>query len=127
MPEESAVPAPDARDAATPSVGFGSAAARFRLVAIAEAGSWAGLLVGMFFKYVIVHNAIGVHVFGAVHGAIFVAYLVLSLHARRALGWDNKTTAYALIASIPPFGSIVFERWADRTGRLRPARALVNA
>jgi hypothetical protein len=29
----------------------------FRLAAIAEACSWAGLLVGMFFKYVVVHDS----------------------------------------------------------------------
>lgn len=124
MPEETAV-AVGTRTAdaptAAPSVGFASPAARFRLVAIAEAVSWAGLLIGMFFKYVVVHNPIGVHIFGAVHGVVFVAYVVLALLARRAFSWDTKTTVYGLLASIPPFGSIVFERWADRTNRLTPA------
>ena len=91
---------------------------RFRIIAVAEAISWAGLLVGMLFKYVLTGNELGVHVFGTIHGVIFVAYVVLAVLAQRALGWDRRTTTYALLASIPPFGSIVFERWATRTGKL---------
>ena len=94
-------------------------AARFRLVAVAEAVSWAGLLVGMFLKYVVRAGAEGgVPVFGSIHGAVFTIYVVLSLLSVRPLRWDGRTTLLALVASVPPFGSIVFERWARRTGRL---------
>ncbi|MDQ1505638.1 MAG: hypothetical protein QOD57_3365 [Actinomycetota bacterium] len=98
-----------------------SPAGRFRLLAMAEAVSWAGLLVGMFFKYVMIGNEIGVKVFGPIHGAIFVGYLLVSLLARGPLRWDPRTTLLAFVASIPPFGTIVFERWASRTGRLAAA------
>lgn len=98
-----------------------SPAGRFRLLAMAEAVSWAGLLIGMFFKYVVIGNEIGVQVFGPIHGAIFVGYLVVSLLARGPLRWDPRTTLLAFVASIPPFGTIVFERWASRTGRLDAA------
>ncbi|MDT7667614.1 MAG: hypothetical protein QOC74_397, partial [Pseudonocardiales bacterium] len=33
----------------------------FRIAAVAEAISWTGLLIGMVFKYLVVHNAAGVH------------------------------------------------------------------
>ncbi|MEV6609117.1 DUF3817 domain-containing protein [Kutzneria sp. NPDC051319] len=105
---------------------FDTPSGRFRAVAVAEAISWAGLLIGMFFKYVM-GNEIGVHIFGPVHGVVFIAYVVLSLLARRALNWDNRTTALALIASIPPFGSVVFERWAARTGRLAQRAVAISA
>ncbi len=36
----------------------------FSIVAIAEACSWTGLLIGMFFKYVVVGTEIGVKIFG---------------------------------------------------------------
>jgi integral membrane protein len=102
--------------------------ARFRAVAVTEAVSWAGLLVGMFFKYVVVHDAIGVHVFGPIHGVVFLGYLALALQLRSRQGWDGRTTFFALLASIPPFGSVVFERWASRTGRLaEPARTALAA
>jgi integral membrane protein len=92
--------------------------ARFRAVAVTEAVSWAGLLLGMFFKYVVVHNAMGVHVFGTIHGVVFLGYLALAMQVRPRQGWNGRTTFLALLASIPPFGSVVFERWATRTGRL---------
>src|SRR5882757_9459851 len=105
---------------------FETPSGRFRAVAVTEAISWAGLLIGMFFKYAM-GNAIGVHIFGSVHGMVFIAYVVLSLLARRALAWDNRTTVWALVASIPPFGSVVFERWATRTGRLAQRAVAINS
>ncbi|QFU88203.1 DUF3817 domain-containing protein [Amycolatopsis sp. YIM 10] len=95
-----------------------SPAGRFRLLALAEAVSWAGLLIGMFFKYVVVGNEIGVKIFGPIHGVVFVAYVIVALLVRESLRWDGRTTVLALIASIPPFGTVLFERWATRTGRL---------
>lgn len=93
-------------------------ARRFRLAAVLEALSWAGLLIGMFFKYVVVENEIGVKIFGPIHGAVFVAYLLATVTAYRPLRWSIPTTLLALVASIPPFFSVLFERWASRTGRL---------
>ncbi len=93
-----------------------SAVGRFRLLALAEAVSWAGLLIGMFFKYVVVGNEIGVKIFGPIHGAIFVGYVLVTLML--AHRWDRRTLILGLVASIPPFGTVVFERWANRTGRL---------
>ncbi|MCF7549679.1 MULTISPECIES: DUF3817 domain-containing protein [Pseudonocardia] len=90
----------------------------FRAVAIAEACSWAGLLVGMFFKYVVVRNDIGVTIFGPIHGALFVLYCVVALVAWRMLRWDLKTLALALVSSIPPLMTIWFERRAAARGQL---------
>jgi integral membrane protein len=90
----------------------------FRALAIAEACSWAGLLIGMLFKYVVVHNEIGVQVFGPIHGALFVAYVVVAVAVARPLRWSAGTLLLALGASIPPLCTLWFERWALRTGRL---------
>jgi integral membrane protein len=90
----------------------------FRALAIAEACSWAGLLIGMVFKYVVVGNEIGVQVFGPIHGALFVAYVVVALAVARRLRWSVRTLLLALGASIPPLCTLWFERWALRTGRL---------
>ncbi|HEV7976158.1 DUF3817 domain-containing protein [Amycolatopsis sp.] len=103
-----------------------SPAGRFRLFALAEAVSWAGLLLGMLFKYVVVGNEIGVKVFGPIHGVIFVGYLLVTVLARGPLRWDFRTTVLALVVSIPPFGTVVFERWAARTGRLDTAPETVR-
>jgi len=93
---------------------------RFRLFALAEAVSWAGLLIGMLFKYLIIGNEIGVKVFGPIHGVIFVGYVLVTLLVREPQRWDLRTTLLALAASIPPFGTVIFERWANRTGKLDP-------
>lgn len=94
----------------------------FRVVAVAEALSWAGLLVGMGFKYVWAENETGVQVFGPIHGAIFVAYVLACLVVRGPLRWSAGTLLLGLVASVPPFATWVFEAWADRTGRLLAAR-----
>jgi len=92
---------------------------RFQLAAVAEAWSWAGLLVGMIFKYLVVQNPIGVQIMGPIHGGLFVAYLIAALQAAGALRWSRATTALALIASVPPFCTVAFERWALKSGRLQ--------
>lgn len=91
----------------------------FRVIAIAEAISWAGLLTGMLFKYVLSDNEIGVQIFGPIHGAIFVAYVVITIAVGLRCRWSKPVILLGLGASIPPFATYAFEVWADRTGRLR--------
>jgi integral membrane protein len=96
----------------------------FRAAAVTEALSWIGLLAGMYVKYVPQTSEVGVQVFGPVHGAVFIAYVLVALVATRVLGWSRGTALLALAASVPPLATVVFERWAGRTGRLGvPARA----
>jgi len=90
----------------------------FRVVAFAEAVSWLGLLIGMFFKYVTDSGEGGVQVFGPIHGAVFTVYVALALVTARLQRWSVLTTLLALGASIPPFFTILFEVWAKRSGRL---------
>jgi integral membrane protein len=93
-------------------------ATAFRVVAVAEALSWVGLLIGMYVKYVPQTTELGVKIFGPIHGGIFVAYVLVALLAARVLRWPAGTTLLALVASVPPLASIWFERRATRTGRL---------
>ena len=91
----------------------------FRLVALAEAVSWVGLLVGMYFKYLgSPRTEIGVKVFGMAHGLVFIAFVVTALLAGIAVQVGVGTWLLALLASIVPLGSVIFLIWADRTGRL---------
>ena len=104
-----------------------SVATTFRVVAVAEALSWVGLLAGMVVKHVLRTSEAGVALFGPIHGGVFVAYVVVALLAARVLGWSRGTTVLALAASVPPLVTVLFERWATRTGRLaaraaQPAR-----
>jgi integral membrane protein len=90
----------------------------FRLAAVAEAISWTGLLIGMAVKYGPAQDEVGVHVFGPIHGVLFLVFLVAALRVRRGQRWSTAVLAVALLSSVPPLGSVVFERWATRTGRL---------
>jgi integral membrane protein len=101
-------------------------ATAFRVVAVAEALSWLGLLAGMYLKYVPETTEAGVHVFGPIHGAVFVAYVVVALVAARVLRWSLPTTLLALAASVPPLATVWFQRRASRSGLL-PARESVPA
>ena len=93
----------------------------FRRVAIAEAISWTGLLIGMLFKYLLSDNEIGVKIFGPIHGGIFVVYVVTVLAVRGPLRWSWPVTLAALAASVPPLFTWFFEIWAVRTGRIDAA------
>ncbi len=101
-----------------------TAATAFRIVAVAEALSWIGLLIGMYVKYVPETTELGVKIFGPIHGGIFVAYVVVALVAARVLRWSIGTTLLALVAAVPPLASILFERWATRAGRLPQGEAV---
>ncbi len=96
-----------------------STASRFRFFAVLEALSWIGLLTGMAFKYLPAEgNEIGVKIFGPVHGAIFVLFVITALLTARELKWSITTTLLALASSIPPLFTVLFEVWAVRTGQL---------
>lgn len=90
----------------------------FRVLALAEAFTWAGLLVGMLLEHVLHVTELGVYVFGRLHGGAFLAYLAVALLTWRAQRWSVPVALTALAAGVPPFGTVVFERWATRTGRL---------
>ncbi|WP_020670993.1 DUF3817 domain-containing protein [Amycolatopsis nigrescens] len=94
------------------------AALLFRVAAVAEAFSWAGLLIGMFFKYVLSQGDGGVPVLGMVHGVVFVVYLLVTLAVFKPLGWRGRTVLMALLSSVPPLFTWLFEKWALRTGKL---------
>ncbi|WP_170312960.1 DUF3817 domain-containing protein [Prescottella subtropica] len=92
---------------------------RFRFVAVLEAFSWAGLLIGMAFKHLPEEGPeIGVKIFGALHGAIFVAYIVIAFVTARVLKWNFTTLALAMVSSVPPFMTVWFEKWAAGKGLL---------
>lgn len=100
----------------------------FTTVAVVEAVTWTGLLVGMFLKYVTETTEAGVWLFGRLHGAAFLAYCVTTLVVARALRWSWVVTLLALAASVPPLTTLLFEVVARRRGLLgaTPARAAAD-
>lgn len=92
----------------------------FRIVATLEAVTWLGLLIGMYFKWIAKSTEAGVRIFGSLHGAVFVTFVVLSIAMFVRLRWRLRTLLFALASSLPPFATIAFEVWAARTGRFAP-------
>jgi integral membrane protein len=114
--------------AAMTSFDVRTVAGRFRVVALAEAVSWVGLLVGMYFKYLgTPRTEIGVKVFGMAHGLIFIAFVITALFAGMAFDWAVSTWLLALLAGIVPLGSVIFLIWADRSARLGELHPVVTA
>lgn len=91
----------------------------FRVVAIAEAISWGALLAAMVFKYGPIGTEVGVRVVGPIHGTIFLVYLVATIMVGLRCEWTPKTVLLGLFAAVPPFFTVVFERWVIRAGLLR--------
>lgn len=106
-------------------------AKRFRFIAVLEAITWLALLIAMFFKWVLGHTE-AVAVPGMVHGIVFVVFVIVTIMTAVSLTWTARVALplgegrevgipivlWALASSIPPFGSLVFERWAVRHGHL---------
>lgn len=90
----------------------------FRVVAVAEACSWVGLLVGMFFKYVTETGELGVKVFGPIHGGLFVAYVAVTLLIGLSRRWSLGRLVLGLACSVPPLMTLWFDRYAERRGML---------
>ena len=90
----------------------------FAIVAWIEAFTWAGLLVGMFLKYVTETTEAGVWLFGRLHGGAFVLFVIVTLFVAVKLRWGWFRTLVALASSIPPLFTLLAERWLKRTGHL---------
>lgn len=102
-------------------------AKRFRFIAVLEAISWVFLIVGMVFKRLPEPVLWPVKVFGMTHGIIFVLFVIATVMAARELAWSAKTTVLALVSSIPPFCTVLFEIWAVRSGKLGELSNAVSA
>ena len=125
-PAPAPAPASASVDVATAAEAEGAApAARvspvgrvFAAIALLEAFTWAGLLVGMFLKHVTGTTEAGVWLFGRLHGGVFMLYVVVTIVAAVALRWRWWVALLALLASIPPLVTVPLEIWLRRTGRL---------
>jgi len=99
----------------------------FRILALAEAFSWAALLAGMYFNWVAGTGELGVQIAGRVHGALFVGYGAAALALWRLQRWPLAVAFFAGLSAVFPFATIAFERWAAQRGHLAAEDALPSA
>lgn len=95
----------------------------FRVLALAEALSWAALLAGMYFKWIAKTTELGVEIAGPIHGALFIGYGLTALVLWRQQRWPFLVALSAGFSAVLPFATVLFERWAADRGYLTPAGA----
>ena len=85
----------------------------FRIVAVAEATTFLLLLVAAVIKRT-EDEPLGVQILGPIHGALFIAFVVIALNLRQDLAWSNRTTLLVLAGAVVPFGGYFVDRWIAR-------------
>jgi integral membrane protein len=90
----------------------------FVAIAIVEAITWTGLLIGMLLEHVLHVTELGVTVFGPLHGTAFLIYGALALACAVRFRWGIGLTLVVLIAAVPPLTTIPMERWLRARSRL---------
>jgi integral membrane protein len=99
----------------------------FSIVAMIEALTWAGLLAGMVLKYGTGTTELGVWLFGRLHGAAFLLYLVVAIGAGARLRWPVWALLLAVLAAIPPLATLLLEQRFRRRGLLSGHQAATAA
>ena len=82
----------------------------FRIAAVGEAVVWTLLITGIAIRSYTGDGTM-VTIGGRIHGMLFFAYLAASLVLYPSLGWSRFRALFALAFSVPPYGSLLFERW----------------
>lgn len=90
----------------------------FRALALAETVTWTLLLAGMAQKYLLDAGEWGVSVAGALHGFVFLAFVVAALLVAVNQRWSPRVTLLALASAVPPLATLPAEWWLERTDRL---------
>ena len=90
----------------------------FAVVAMIEAVTWTGLLLGMFLKYVTETTDLGVWLFGRLHVLAFLGYVVTTVLVGMRLRWPMWALLVALLAAVPPLLTWPVEWWFRRRGLL---------
>lgn len=84
----------------------------FRLAAFGEAIGWTLLIMGILLeRYIPAINGTAVAIAGRIHGTLFIAYLAACIVLYPSLRWSPWRALIALILSVPPYGTLLFEQW----------------
>lgn len=83
----------------------------FRLFAFAEVVGWTLLISAIIYrKFDLPLDDIFVSIAGTVHGLFFGLYFIFVIITARSMLWGPVRTSTALLAGMPPYTSLVFER-----------------
>lgn len=90
----------------------------YSAMALAEMVTWTGLIIAMIARYGFGYEGRLFFVAGLSHGIIFIAYGITAIVVGLNLRWGAKTIAVALLAAIPPWTTLPFDRWLARKNKL---------
>lgn len=86
------------------------ALSQFRIVALLEGFSFVVLLfIALPLKY-LADMPLAVRFAGSIHGLLFLVFIAALYRASTERHWPFRRTLLAVIASVVPFGTFVFER-----------------
>jgi len=95
----------------------------FRLAALAEAVGWTLLISGILIRqYHLLGSGVAVPIAGRIHGTFFLIYFGVLAATYTSLRWSRWKFLAAIMAGVPPYGSLIFEQWAAHNRRNRLAR-----
>jgi len=90
----------------------------FRLAAIGEAVGWTLLIIGILCtKLPVGWSQIPVQLAGRTHGFLFLIYATAVVVLSPSMGWSWMRIVIGTAASVPPYGSLLFEMWAAQRKR----------
>lgn len=93
----------------------------FRFFAILEAVGWTLLVSAIVYRRLGLPQSDSVISFaGHLHGIAFVLYFLFAFLTARSMGWGIRQIATAVVAGMPPYGSIVFEHLMARRREAQP-------
>jgi integral membrane protein len=96
----------------------------FRIAAFGEAFGWTTLISGLAISRYVMHgDRAAIDIAGQIHGTIFLAYLASVIVFCSSLRWTRRQTIIAAMASIPPYGTLVFEKYMAHKRRDEAAKA----
>jgi len=92
----------------------------FRIAALAEAVGWTLLIASILIRrYKLLGYKIAIPIAGQIHGTFFIIYFGILFITYTSLGWSRKKFIVAIMAGIPPYGTLVFEQWNSKARRTR--------
>ena len=95
----------------------------FRTSAFLETLGWTLLISAIVYRRLEMPNPdIVISIAGRLHGVFFLLYFIALLLLARSMEWKALRIIIALAAGVPPYGSLVFEKYIARLRKATPPK-----